>query len=209
MAANPVNWQPMRGGPMSVEEYLILDENALDEKYEYFDGIARLMSGGSGEHDLIAHNIRVAIEQHFSDGPCFVRGSDMKVRIGTKANSKEHFFYPDVTISCSSADERRGTKTLRSPRMVIEVLSPSTASFDRGAKRRAYQGCPTIQEIVLVDQFSQFVEIYRRDETNGNRWDYVVYQPEQDVSLTSIGISLSMSEIYRRINFNEPLVEED
>jgi hypothetical protein len=80
-----------RGGPMSVEEYLELDRNAYDAKYEYVDGVARMMSGGSSAHDRIAFNMRAAFDINFLSGPCTVFGSDMQAMIGTKPDGKIHY----------------------------------------------------------------------------------------------------------------------
>ena len=204
MITNPRRIEPHPGGPMSVEDYLQLDDNTLDARYEYLGGVARLMSGGSGEHDQIARNTANAIEQHFPSGPCFVRGSDMRVLVSEAHGT---YVYPDVTVSCDVADRRRGNKLIRSPRIVVDVLSPSTEKDDRTIKLQAYQAYPTIQEILLISQFAPHVEIYRRreDETG---WEYTSCGPGSIVELTSVDVYLSMDEIYKRIDFDEPLMEE-
>ena len=200
--------QPYPGGAMSVEEYLQLDRNSLDVKYEYLDGIARMMSGGSVEHARIARNIANYIEEHFLSGPCSVSPSDVQVYIGSKKNGKRHYVYPDVTVSCDVADRRRGNTLIRSPRIVVEVLSPSTEKFDRGAKLVAYKACPTIQEIVLIDQYVQLVEVYRRDKDD-TTWSHSIYTgPDAMVELASVDVYLTMNEIYKGINFDEPLIDE-
>lgn len=199
---------PPPGGPMSVEEYLQLDRNFHNGKYEYVDGVARLLAGGSGEHDRISRNTATAIEIHFQSGPCFVHGSDMQVLIGTKANGKKHFVYPDATVSCDVADRRRGNMLIRSPRIVVEVLSPSTEKDDRGSKLRAYKACPSIQEVMLIDQFTYYVEVHRRGD-DGATWSSTTYDdPDVMVELASVDITLSMRDIYKGIDFDEPLMEE-
>lgn len=80
----------MPGGPMSEEEYLYLDRSTPHARYEYVDGVARLMSGGSGEHDQISYNVRSTIGIHLQSGPCFVRGSDMQVLVGTRSNGRRN-----------------------------------------------------------------------------------------------------------------------
>lgn len=117
------------------------------------------------------------------------------------------YVYPDVTVSCDVADRRRGNKLIRSPRIVVEVLSPSTEKDDRTIKLQAYQAYPTIEEIVLISQFEPYVEIYRRSEDE-IAWEYTVYGPGSMVELTSVDVYLSMDEIYKRVNFDEPLIEE-
>lgn len=209
MTINPQWQEPPPGGPMSVEEYLELDKSVLNAKYEYLDDVARLMSGGTGEHDQIAFNMRAALGLHFLSGPCFVRGSDMQVYIGIKPSGKEHYVYPDATISCDVADRRRGTTMIRSPRLVVEVLSPSTEKIDRGPKLEAYKKCETIQEIVLIDQFVQAAEVYRRNGEDGTMWDHVFYGPNQGIELHCVDVYISMDEVYRGIDFDEPLVVEE
>jgi len=209
MTTDPQRAELHPDGPMSVEAYLQLERSMPDAKYEYLDGVARLMSGGSGEHDLISRNTANAIEAHFQSGPCFVRGSDMQVLIGTKSNGKEYYVYPDVTVSCGVADRRRGNTLIRSPRIVVEVLSPSTEKVDRGKKLEAYKACPAIQEIVLINQFTQFVEVYRcNHEEDSTAWSYAFYGSDSTVELTSVDVHLPMHEIYKGINFDEPLTEE-
>ncbi len=116
--------------------------------------------------------------------------------------------YPHVTISCDVADRRRGIKLIRSPRLVVEVLSPSTESIDRGAKLAAYQACPSIQEIVLISQFAQYVEGYLRDEEDRASWHHICYGPGDHVMLASIDVHFPIDELYKGINFDEPLIDE-
>jgi Uma2 family endonuclease len=202
-------WQePMPGGPMSVEEYFRLDENTFNGKYEYIDGVARLMSGGSVAHDRISRNVANAIDQHFLSGPRTVFGTDVRTFIGKKANGKEHYYYPDVTVSCDVADRRPDNQVIRSPRIVVEVLSPSTEKSDRGIKLKNYKNVPSIQEIVLIDQFIKAVEVYRRDREDGTTWSHAFYGRGQVIELQSVDVFVSMDEVYKGIDFDEPLIEE-
>ncbi len=207
MATDPQQ-QFHQGEPMSIQEYYQLEKSMPDEKYEYLDGVARLMSGGSGEHDQIAYNVRAALSQHFRSGPCFVRGSDMQVLIGAQSSGKENYVYSDVTVSCDVADRRRGNILIRSPRFVVEVLSPSTEKIDRGRKLEAYKHSPSVQEIVLINQFVQAIEVFRRDEQEDTIWHSVFYGPGSDVELKSIDVRIALHEIYQGIDFDEPLVGE-
>ena len=86
-------------------------------------------------------------------------------------------------------------------------FTPSTEKDDRTIKLLAYQAYLTIQEIVLISQFAPHVEIYRRCE-DGTEWEYTIYGPGATVELTSVDVPISMDEIYKRVNFDEPLVEE-
>ncbi|MBV9231802.1 MAG: Uma2 family endonuclease [Chloroflexi bacterium] len=204
----PQQQPPEEGGPMSVEEYLQLEKSTYDDRYEYVDGVAYLVPAYSVAHDDIAFNVRTALKEHFQSGPCSVLGPGMQILLGSKSNGKKHYVYPDVTISCDVADRRRGNTLIRSPRIVVEVLSPSTEKLDRGKKLEAYKTYPTIQEIVLIDQFVQVVEVYRRNEEDGTTWSHAFYGPGSTVELPSIDVYITMDEIYKGIDFDEPLVEE-
>ncbi len=186
---------------MDLEEYFHLDKIAPDLRYEYDAGTLRLMSGGTKAHDDIAFNIRVALKQHFQSGPCSVQGSDMRVQV-----TEDCYYYPDVTVTCDIADRRRDAILIRSPRIVVEVLSPSTEKSDRIDKLRMYQRCPTIQEIVLVNQYAPHVEVYRREEEKSLHWQHLVYEPEEALILESVDIQIPMEEVYQGIDFDQPLV---
>lgn len=204
MAQDPQRAYPQSGEHMSVEEYFQLDHRYPNLKYEYQDGIVRLMSGGSREHDIIAFNMRTALKMQLQTGPCFASGSDMRVQV----SEENGYYYPDVTVSCDVADRRRGNMLIRSPRIVVEVLSPSTEQFDRTDKMRTYQAWPTIQEIVLASQFAPHVEVFRRNTHSTTDWSYMAYGSGEVVLLDSLDLALSLEEIYVDIDFSEPLVEE-
>jgi Uma2 family endonuclease len=203
MTTDPKHTSPQTGERMSIKEYFMLDYTTHDAKYEYHDGTIRLMAGGSKEHDDIAFNIRAALKQQFQSGPCSVQGSDMRVQV-----NNDTYFYPDVTVTCDVADRRRGNKLIRSPRLVVEVLSPSTERTDRTEKLPIYKACPSIAEIVLVSQFAPYVEIWRRDNEDETMWHYANYGPEEIVEFASLDVHIPIDDIYRDINFDEPLIEE-
>ncbi|HTK07029.1 MAG TPA: Uma2 family endonuclease [Ktedonobacteraceae bacterium] len=205
MAIDPQKAYPQSGEHMSVEEYFQLDYTQPNLKYEYEDGAVQLMSGGSREHDIIAFNVHKALDLHFQSSPCFVSGSDMRVRV-----SKEHdYYFPNVTVSCDVADRRRGNTLIRSPRIVVEVLSPSTEKFDRTDKMKKYQAWPSMQEVVLVSQFAPFVEVLRRNKQNSSSWHRTAYGLGEVVVFESVDVHISMEEIYRKIDFDEPLMEDE
>src|SRR5581483_7407133 len=148
--------------------------------------------------------MRTALKQQFPSGPCSVQGSDMRVQV-----AEDTYFYLDVTVTCNVADRRRGNKLIRSPRIVVEVLSPSTEKFDRTDKLKAYQACPTIHEIVLIDQFAPHVEVYRRDAEHETEWSHIVFEAGQEVALESVDVFIPVEEIYQGVDFDEPLVEDE
>ncbi|HLG64716.1 MAG TPA: Uma2 family endonuclease [Ktedonosporobacter sp.] len=203
MTIYPRRVPPQTGERMSVEAYFQLDATFPDTKYEYLDGVVRLMSGGSAAHATIAGNIYVGLRLEFRSGPCAVYNSDMRVQV-----AEGIYYLPDVSVTCNVEDRRRDAKTVRSPRLVVEVLAPSTEKVDRGEKLQAYQACPTIAEIVLVSQFAPYVEIWRRDEEDEATWRYVHYEAGEEVEFASLDVRLAMQDIYQQVNFDEPLREE-
>jgi len=92
--------------------------------------------------------------------------------------------------------------------MVVEVLSPFTEKIDRTEKLIVYQAFPTISEIALVSQFAPYVEIWRRDSEDEAVWHYVHYGLGEAVEFASLDVHIPMEDIYRDINFDEPLEEE-
>lgn len=177
---------------MTVEEYFELDGDP-SAKYEYIDGYAVAMSGGSVGHARIAKNIAHKFDDRLQAGPCQAHIFEVKVLIPVRGN----YFYPDVAVSCDPDDNDVNTQALRSPSLIIEILSPSTESKDRDAKFQQYQMLPSLQEYVLVSARYQFIECYRRqsDET----WLYQAYRPDQLVEFKSLNVQLAFAEIYANV----------
>ena len=132
-----------------------------------------------------------------------VYNSDMRVQV-----AEDLYYLPDVSVTCDVQDRRRDAKTVRSPRLVVEVLSPSTEKTDRTEKLTAYQAYPTIVEIALVSQFAPYVEIWRRESENETVWHYAHYGPGEVVEFACLDVHIPMEDIYRKIDFDEPLVED-
>jgi Uma2 family endonuclease len=188
---------------MSEAAFHELEHFSPDRKYEYLNGMAYLMSGGSVAHDRITRNVGQALDIHLRTGPCRAFGVDVQVLLGTTKNSKKHYTYPDASVSCNAADWRPENTLIESPRVVIEVLSPSTEARDRGVKFKAYQGCPTMQEIVLMSQFAQYVEIWQRDDQDNHTWNYRHYGPGEIVEIKSIDVQFDIADIYQGLDFEE------
>jgi Uma2 family endonuclease len=181
---------------ISPEEYLKIDRASVDVKYEYMDGQMYAMSGGTVNHAEIALNLLIALREHLGDGPCHAFSSDVRVQV-----AEEKYYYPDVTVSCNPEDWQQGANDMvRTPRLVVEVLSPSTESFDRGKKFRTYQACPSIEEYVLIRTAYQEVEIYNRQS---DIWTYRRFEPGQDIELRSIGLTIPLAALYRRTDVPE------
>src|SRR6266851_2482972 len=160
---------------MSVEEYQELERLSEDCRYEYINGKAYKRKGVSVGHDCIARNIWTALNSQLRSGPCRIFSSGVQVLLEETQNNRLHYVYPDNTITCNCADWRPHNTLIETPRVVIEILAPDTETKDRGVKFKAYQNSPTVQEIVLVNQYYPYVEIWQRDEEhpeNPHAWHY-------------------------------------
>ncbi len=193
---------------MSEVAFHKLEHLSPDRNYEYINGIAYLMSDGSVAHDRITRNVTYALDGQLRTGPCKAFGVDVQVLLETKKDSKKYYVYPDATVSCIAADRRPENTLIESPRIVIEVLSPSTEARDRGVKFKAYQGCSTMQEIVLMSQFAPYVEIWQRDDQDITAWHYRHYGPGEIVEINSIDVQIDITAIYQGLNFEEAEPEE-
>lgn len=177
---------------ISPEDYLMGEETSLI-RYEYIDGEVYAMSGESKAHNQIAGNLYLLLRQHLKGSPCRVYMENIKTHIKTKTT--ERFYYPDLQISCSK-NLLQKSHIETEPKLIIEVLSPSTERYDRTEKLYAYQQLESLEEYVLVAQHVQYVETYRRQ----NQWRREIYQLEQPC-LESLSLALSFEDIYENISF--------
>lgn len=185
---------PLNLTHLTVEEYLKAEESS-ELRYEYLGGQIFAMSGGSKEHNLITLNIASRLRSHVRGGSCSVFMSDMKVKLELANKGKSIFYYPDVVVSCDSEDQDRFF--LNYPCLIIEVLSPSTETTDRREKLVNYRTLKSLQEYVLVSQDEVKVEVYRKD-AQGN-WSLIILGKDDELGLDSIGVTLTMSEIYEDV----------
>ncbi len=183
---------------MSIAEYFQLEEGDTQHRYEYVDGHVYMMAGGTVNHDTIKSNIERLLWGLLRGQKCRTYSSDMRVFV-----SETCYYHPDVTVSCDPRN--RGTqKMVQAPRIVVDVLSPSTETTDRRRKLRDYLACPTIEEYLLVDSRSMTIEIYRQE---GHKWVYEMLKGEDSVQLTSVGIQFPLLSAYEDVDFEEGFSE--
>jgi Uma2 family endonuclease len=182
----------------SLDEYYAL-EQASDARFEYWDGDIICMSGGSTEHAQIAGNIFFRLRLQLSGGHCRVFISDQAVKTPTLPPYR----YPDVTVVCGElhAERIHGLDALINPVLIVEVLSPTTASRDHNEKFMAYQALPSFREYLLIAQDAPRITHYTRQADDS--W---LCEEVTDLSaallLDSIGCRLSLSEIYEEVRFS-------
>ncbi|MDP2795166.1 MAG: Uma2 family endonuclease [Sulfurisoma sp.] len=188
---------PQRKPEFGPDDYLAW-ENAHEERHEYIDGEVFDMVGVSVPHNLINGNIYMALRNHLRGNACQVFAIDLKLRV-EEANC---FFYPDLFVSCATPGEKPDSEYFRRhAKLVVEVLSESTAGYDRGRKFAYYRQLPSLKEYVLVDQERQSVELFRRDATD--HWVLHPFGPDETVEFASVGLSLPIAAIYEDVGFPE------
>ena len=171
--------------------YLAAEENSV-EKHEWIGGQIFAMSGGTPEHAALAYAIGGALRNALEGKPCRGYSSDLRIRV----EETDFSGYPDVTLICgrletSVRDERAATN----PIVVVEVLSDSTEAYDRGEKFAHYRHIASLREYVLVSQRSPLIEIHRKNDAG--RWELFEYGAGQRAELASVGVSISVDEVYR------------
>lgn len=179
---------------MTVEEYFLLEKNDPDTCYEYVDGYIYAMAGDTFNHDTIKSSIHRILWGLLRGGKCRTYSFDIKVHI-----AKERYFHPDVTVTCDPRDRGTGD-LLQSPRLVVEVLSPSTELKDRTWKLQNYTAHPTIEEYVLVSTRSFKIELYRKEQ---NKWVYYAFGANDDIEVACLGIHFPVADAYEGINPEE------
>ena len=171
-------------------------ENQQSQRHEFIRGEVFAMAGGTDVHNEAAGNLYVLLHQHLRGSPCRVFMADVKVRV----EAADCGFYPDLLVTCAESD-RADRLVKRAPILIIEVLSPSTASFDLGDKFAAYRQLDSLQEYALVDPGRMRIEIYRRRE---NQWWLDSAGPGERLHLASIDLDCPVEAVYE--DLSEPPV---
>lgn len=178
------------GRRLSYAEYLAI-EQASDVKHEYCEGHVVAMAGGTPEHALLKTNLTVLVGSALRGRPCRAFDADLRVRVPATTLAT----YPDLTVICGplvrDAEDRDAATN---PTLLVEVLSPSTAGYDRGEKLDHYGRIPTLREVVLVDSARMHVDVYRR--LGDAAWERHGYEPGERVPLASLELTLEVDAIY-------------
>jgi Uma2 family endonuclease len=178
------------------EEYLEL-EWVSQERHEYFDGRIYAMSGGTANHAFIQANVIAALRAQVRGRPCRVGTSELKVRVEATGMHA----YPDVSALCGKPQlAGKHDEVLLNPSVLVEVLSPTTESYDRGDKFTQYRKIPSLREYVLVSQEWMHVERFTRDGADPTRWVFAdASGPDGEVELPSIGCVLRLRDVYEDV----------
>ena len=178
---------------MDVEDYLVLDNTSKTAKYEYLDGELYMLAGGSPDHSIIANNMGTMLNNALSKRPCIVYNSDVRFRL-----SESRYVHPDITVSCDARD-RNKEDDIQYPRLIVEVLFPSTQAIDKGEKLDVYLEYPTLEEYILVGSQKKSVEIYHR---KNNAWTRRIYKSGSLIHLQSIDVEIVFDDIYKKTSLD-------
>ena len=163
-------------------------EEAQPERNEYIAGEVFAMVGVRQSHNVATGNIYNALRRELKGSPCRVFIESVK----THVEAADAFFYPDIVVT-SDARDRLTPNYVSHPLLVVEVLSDSTAAFDRGAKFAAYRKLESLKDFVLIDVVRQRVEVFRRNAEN--HWVLYDYGIGDSLELTSLSLSLAVDKI--------------
>lgn len=181
--------QPAPYHSYTFRDYLDL-EAAANVRHEFFNGEIYAMAGGTPQHAALTMAIGASLLSQLRGGPCRVFSSDLRVRVLATGLAT----YPDVTVICGELrTDPESALIAVNPKILIEVLSDGTASYDRGEKLEHYKQIDTLSAVLLFSQTSRRVELHERTQ-RGFRVE--VFTGEQSVPLPSVGAELSLAAVY-------------
>lgn len=186
----------------TVEEYLERERTSL-VKHEYHEGEIFAMAGGTPRHSLLGANAVSELHRALRGKPCLAYNSDLQV-----AMSRRKFVYPDASVVCGKVTTfPENPNAANNPILIVEVLSDSTASYDRSGKFLRYAQMPNFREYMLIEQDFPFVEV--RYKTADGTWQISTYGDLSDrIRLQSIDVQVSMSDLYDGLDFGVRSTEE-
>lgn len=173
---------------LTAEEFLKIDFG--DMKAELDNGIIRMIAGGTRSHARVQANLMIVIGNALRGSGCRPYGSDMGVRTHDRSVR-----YPDLTIDCGTTRDRPDDLVLSDPRVIIEVLSPSTRDIDLKVKRDEYRAMPGIDTIAFIDAEAEALSVHQRIEGG---WTETLFSSARDLSLPALGLVIPRDEIFAR-----------
>jgi Uma2 family endonuclease len=180
----------------TIAEYLALEADSL-EKHEYYHGEIFAMAGASIAHNEIAANILARLHALLRGKGCRAYGSDLRIRV----KESNLYTYSDTLVVCGKIERDSEDKdSVTNPRVIFEVLSESTESYDRGKKWEFYQELDSLREYLLVSQEDATVTRYSRNDAGP--WHYLLFSGlDQVLALESLDCELPLAEIYENVSF--------
>jgi len=190
------NRQPVAGA--TYDEYL-LREALSDVRHEYLRGDVHAMAGGTIEHGAVAAAFTGELHAALRGKPCRAFSSDVRVRV----EETDLTTYPDISVVCGPLQTAAvDPNAITNPVVIVEVLSPNTEAYDRGAKAAHYRRLPSLRELVLVSASERRVEVQRR--TDSGAWELHEARAGEWAELASLGVTLEVD-----LFFADPLPPRD
>lgn len=181
---------PLHRTQYSLADYIAL-ENASNVKHEYLDGQIYAMAGGTPEHAALATTAAGLLFAQLRTGRCRAFDSDLRVRVKATGLST----YPDLTVVCGPREtDAEDPKAVTNPTLILEVLTVSTESYDRGDKFEHLKQLPSLRQYVLVSQTEQRIEVFTRGADAS--WTSHAHGPHDRANLASIEAQLDVDELY-------------
>lgn len=182
----------------SIVDYLTYEDES-QEKHEYHDGYIVSMAGGTANHSQISANVTGSMFASLKDKNCNYFNSDLKV----SAQKVNHYYYPDGLVICGKPRFEGNRKDIiLNPTLIVEVLSKSTESYDRGEKFAMYRTIPSLQEYVLVSQKTEHIESFFKNEQG--IWQLAEAKGTEGIlPLYSLDIELPLADVYSKVEFEE------
>ena len=171
-------------------EYLRFERDA-HERHEFVGGLILAMAGGSLEHGALIASVTIALGAQLATRRCRVYDSNARVRVLATGNT----YYPDLSVVCGHLEtDPEDPLSMANPALLVEVLSPSTAEYDRTDKLADYQRIPSLQHVVHVAHDQHRIEVWTREATG---WTMASYSDGESARLDALGCSLAVAELYR------------
>jgi Uma2 family endonuclease len=178
---------------LTEEEYLKLEDESTEERHEYIEGVLRLMAGTTQEHNDIVQNFVFKLMMLAREKSCRLAVENIRVKL--PVGSKKKYYYPDVVLTCKPDDGDR--RTIENPCFVVEILSKSTSSIDKGEKLDTYQRIASIKQYVIVDQARRKVEVYTR---HGEAWIYKMLEAGS-FNVACLETTMTIDDVYAGLTF--------
>lgn len=184
--------------PRTASEYLAFEE-ASPLRHEFVRGEVFAMAGTTDAHNEVTQNLAALLRAHLRGGPCRAYVIEVQLRV----ELADAYFYPDLFVTCDPRD-RDDPRVKRYAKLVVEVLSESTAAYDRGDKFDDYRRLESLREYVLVDSRARRAMVYRRSD-EAARWEFEPVPADGSLLLASIALRVPLAALYEDTSVPSPV----
>jgi Uma2 family endonuclease len=182
---------------LPLEKYVMTAAEFIDweatqaEKQEFYHGEVFATTGARQTHNIVAINLGTLLKTFLRGTQCRALMTDMRIQVA------ENVFYPDILVTCDP-DDLKADLVMHHPRVIIEILSPNTAAFDRGDKFAAYRQIASLQEYVLIDPDTHHIDVYRRMPEND--WLLAASEAAHGLRLKCLDFHATLAEVFEDLD---------